>query len=353
MSISDDNDNDSGLSCSQSLNMNNLSLDPNLRDSVDKLSSRERLDTMSFDSAEFDSLPCSPDDVNSSSIGFSYSKEPRFQIQSGNQLKSNVENNIERISVYDSLYSKRRGILPRSKMNSENKTRNSQIDENSFDKRSFDYSSVNPKNSTEEHVYMNLPVGKNPYPDPGRNWYDNDSPSLAASTPYGSDDSPPVDRSPTSGRSGNAIPPQPKAPAPMLSKQMSSGIQSISRNNSIGSRQLSCDSGDIQQPDASESTRKYSSRKIWNHSLDDDAIETPPPRVPPLNLSLLEVLHKADSDSDNVSPSGSMNNYFVMEDTKSPSDKNVVKSPPKRMWSFENGEESKYKHWSHIFAMVN
>ena len=298
---------------------------------------------MSFDSVEFDSVPCSPDDVNSSSAELSYSMENRLNLSGGNKLKSNDKDNVERISVYDSLYSKRRGILPRSKLNSENKMKSSPRGA-IVDKRSYDYG-ILPKDMDGEHVYMNLPIRKNPYTQPEKNWYDSDSPPLAASIPYGSDNSP-TDRSSTSGISGSTIiPPQPKSPAPTLNRQMSSGsYTSVSRSGSIASsRRLSSDICNA-QPDGSESTRKYSSpRQKRTQSIDcmdSNSLEVPSV-VPPLNLSLLEVPHREDSDSDNASPTGSMNNYYVMEDSVTPRDKSKVKSPPKRMWSFENGEESK------------
>ena len=173
-------DNDSGLSGSQSLNMNNLSLNNNLNEDFNGQFNREKCFSTSIDSNECDNLHTK--DTKASGVEFPCLGTDNIQNLDVTQAETNSENSVEtnaRISVYDTLHSRRRGIVPRSKMKSETKSK-------SFQK----VATSKAKKSNAEHIYMNLLCRGDSSAEPEMNWYDSDSPPLAMSTPYESDHSP-------------------------------------------------------------------------------------------------------------------------------------------------------------------
>ena len=274
-------DNDSGLSCSQSLNMNNLSLNNNLNEDFNEQLNREKCFSTSIDS-ECDNLHTK--DANASNVEFPCIRTDNYQNLDVTQAETNSENSVEtnaRISVYDTLYSRRRGIVPRSKMKSETKSK-------SFQK----VATSKAKKSNAEHIYMNLPCRGDSSAEPEMNWYDSDSPPLAMSTPYESDHSP-ANISPTAAFQDKATPSQTKISAPELNRQLPSGSIAIPLSNLT--RQWSSES----QTDVQELKDMYRLENNRTKIIKDvpmSPVETPPV-VSPLNL-FSQILHQHDPNDD-------------------------------------------------------
>ena len=289
-------DNDSGLSCSQSLNMNNLSLNNNINEDFNGQFNREKCFSTSIDSTECDNLHTK--DAKASDVEFPCLGTDNNQNVDVTQAETNSENGVEtnaRISVYDTLYSRRRGIVPRSKMKSETKLKSFQKELTCIDpqrKRPTSLATLKAKKSNAEHIYMNLPCRGESAAEPEMNWYDSDSPPLAMSTPYESDHSP-ANISPTAAFQDKATPSQTKISAPELNRQLPSGSIAIPLSNFT--RQWSSES----QTDVQELKDMYRLENNRTKIIKDvpmSPVETPPV-VSPLNL-FSQILHQHDPNDD-------------------------------------------------------
>ena len=328
-------DNDSGLSGSQSLNMNNLSLNNNLNEDFNGQFNREKCFSTSIDSTECDNLHTK--DTKASGVEFPCLGTDNNQNLDVTQAQTNSENSVEtnaRISLYDTLYSRRRGIVPRSKIKSETKSKSFQKEFSCIDLKRNSPTSVatsKAKKSNAEHIYMNLPCRGDSSAEPEMNWYDSDSPPLAMSTPYGSDHSP-ANISPTAAFQGKATTPsQTKILTPELNRQLSSGSITIPHSNLT--RQWSSESQTNVQ-ELNDMYRLENNRTKIKKDVQMSPMETPPV-VSPLNL-FSQILHQHDPNDDTDYESYSA----ATENVQSLSNEEIsVKTS--HICSLENEKESK------------
>ena len=325
-------DNDSGLSCSQSLTMNNLSLNNNLNEDFNGQFDREKCFPTSIDSTECDkSQNSGTKDASAAGVEFPYLGTDHNQnLQDVTQVETNSENSA-RISVYDTLYSRRRGIVPRTKRTSKTKTKLLERELASSEPkrtRSTSFESLKAQKSNAEHLYMNLPCREECFAESEVNWYGSDSPPLAMSTPYGSDQSP-TNRSQIAVTQGKANPSQTKTSALELNEP--SGSITIPRSNLT--RQWSSES----QTDVHEFKDMYrlvNNRTKLEKDVQISPIETPP-NVSPLNLSS-QILHQHDPDDDTDQESSSdatKQAHFLS--------KEEISEKTSHIWSHENENKSK------------
>ena len=263
--------------------MNNFSLNNNINEDFNGQFNREKCFSTSIDSTECDNLHTK--DAKASNVEFPCIRTDNYQNVDVTQAETNSENSVEtnaRISVYDTLYSRRRGIVPRSKMKSETKSK-------SFQK----VATSKAKKSNAEHIYMNLPCRGDSSAEPEMNWYDSDSPPLAMSTPYESDHSP-ANISPTAAFQGKATTPsQTKISTPELNRQLSSGSITIPHSNLT--RQWSSER-EINVQELNDMYRLENNRTKIQKDVQMSPMETPPV-VSPLNL-FSQILHQHDPNDD-------------------------------------------------------
>ena len=271
--------------------MNNISLNNNLNEDFSGQFNREKCFSTSIDSTECVKSH-NTKDASASAVEFPCLETDDNENLDVTQAETNSENSA-RISVYDTLYSRRRGIVPRTKMKSEAKSKLLERELASIDTkrtRPTSFANLKAQKSNAEHLYMNLPSGGQCSAEPEVNWYDSDSPPLAMSTPYGSDHNP-TNRSPTAVAQGKATPSETKTSA--LELNGSSGGITTRRSNLT--RQGSSES----QTDVHEFRDTYrlkNNRTEIEKDVQISPIE-PPPIVSPLNLSS-QILHQHDPDDD-------------------------------------------------------